>query len=129
LVRSAFFPRSLSPAALAPVGRKASSAKRTGGRGLGAAKRLSAEGGPVEGVWGNREVPPAELGAEPGGSPSELGCGRERHQSLISMSMPAGRSSRISWSIVLGVGLRMSIRLLRVSPSKCSRVYMALQGI
>src|SRR5262249_12833871 len=43
------------------------------------------------------------------------------HQSLISMSTPAGRSSRISWSIVFGVGLRMSMRRLCVRTSKCSR--------
>jgi 8-oxo-dGTP pyrophosphatase MutT (NUDIX family) len=38
------------------------------GRGLGGVKRLSAEGGPVEGVWGSREVSPATLaGMQPCG--------------------------------------------------------------
>src|SRR5205823_5869001 len=51
------------------------------------------------------------------------------HQSLISMSTPAGRSSRISWSIVFGVGLRMSIRRLCVRTSKCSRESLSLNGL
>src|SRR5262249_36555218 len=51
------------------------------------------------------------------------------HQSLISMSTPAGRSSRISWSIVFGVGLRMSMRRLCVRTSKCSRESLSLNGL
>src|SRR5262249_11423296 len=51
------------------------------------------------------------------------------HQSLISMSIPAGRSSRMSWSIVFGVGLRMSIRRLCVLTSKCSRESLSLNGL
>src|SRR5581483_6162862 len=51
------------------------------------------------------------------------------HQSLISMSMPAGRSRRISWSIVFGVGLRMSISRLCVRTSKCSRESLSLNGL
>src|SRR5712692_6238750 len=47
--------------------------------------------------------------------------GGDRHQSLISMSTPAGRSSRISESTVFGVGLWMSISRLCVRTSKCSR--------
>src|SRR5207247_7470790 len=51
------------------------------------------------------------------------------HQSLISMSIPAGRSRRISWSIVFGVGLRMSISRLCVRTSKCSRESLSLNGL
>ena len=51
------------------------------------------------------------------------------HQSLISMSMPAGRSRRMSWSIVFGVGLRMSISRLCVRTSKCSRESLSLNGL
>src|SRR5204863_4564310 len=51
------------------------------------------------------------------------------HQSLISMSTPAGRSSRISWSIVFGVGLWMSISRLCVRTSKCSRESLSLNGL
>src|SRR5581483_4818689 len=51
------------------------------------------------------------------------------HHSLISMSTPAGRSSRISWSIVFGVGLRMSMRRLCVRTSKCSRESLSLNGL
>src|SRR5206468_3776301 len=51
------------------------------------------------------------------------------HQSLISISTPAGRSSRISWSIVFGVGLRMSMRRLCVRTSKCSRESLSLNGL
>src|SRR6478736_7071512 len=45
------------------------------------------------------------------------------------MSTPAGRSSRISWSIVFGVGLRMSMRRLCVRTSKCSRESLSLNGL
>src|SRR3954469_7754687 len=45
------------------------------------------------------------------------------------MSMPAGRSSRMSWSIVFGVGLRMSMRRLCVRTSKCSRESLSLNGL
>src|SRR2546423_1723009 len=51
------------------------------------------------------------------------------HQSLISMSMPAGRSSRISESTVFGVGEWMSIRRLCVRTSKCSRESLSLNGL
>jgi hypothetical protein len=51
------------------AGAKRLSAKRTGGGGLGepggAAKRPVRASGPVEGVWGNREVPPACLDQRP----------------------------------------------------------------
>ena len=49
--------------------------------------------------------------------------------SLISMSTPAGRSSRISESTVFGVGLWMSIRRLCVRTSKCSRESLSLNGL
>src|SRR5262249_29738816 len=49
-------------------------------------------------------------------------------QSLISMSTPAGRSSRISESTVFGVGSMMSIRRLCVRISKCSRESLYLCG-
>src|SRR5215212_11578537 len=45
------------------------------------------------------------------------------------MSMPAGRSSRISWSIVFGFGLWMSMRRLCVRTSKCSRESLSLNGL
>src|SRR4051795_10478037 len=45
------------------------------------------------------------------------------------MSTPAGRSSRMSWSIVFGVGLRMSMRRLCVRTSKCSRESLSLNGL
>ena len=48
--------------------------------------------------------------------------------SLISMSTPAGRSSRISESTVFGVGEWMSIRRLCVRTSKCSRESLSLNG-
>src|SRR6202041_3579686 len=48
--------------------------------------------------------------------------------SLISMSTPAGRSSRISESTVFGVGSMMSIRRLCVRISKCSRESLYLCG-
>src|SRR5690606_8375098 len=41
--------------------------------------------------------------------------------SLISMSTPAGKSSRMSASTVLGVGSKMSIKRLCVRISNCSR--------
>src|SRR4029077_18485579 len=47
---------------------------------------------------------------------------------LISMSTPAGRSSRISESTVFGVGEWMSIRRLCVRTSKCSRESLSLNG-
>src|SRR5205823_13681560 len=53
---------------------------------------------------------------------------RRRHHSLISMSTPAGRSSRIRESTVLGVGSRMSISRLCVRISKCSRESLYLCG-
>src|SRR3954447_6620694 len=49
-------------------------------------------------------------------------------QSLISMSTPAGRSSRISESTVFGVGSMMSMRRLWVRISKCSRLSLYLWG-
>src|SRR4029453_14671912 len=49
-------------------------------------------------------------------------------QSLISMSTPAGRSSRINESTVLGVGLIVVIRRLWVRISKCSRLSLYLCG-
>src|SRR5438105_7686923 len=49
--------------------------------------------------------------------------------SLISMSTPAGRSSRISESTVFGVGEWMSIRRLCVRTSKCSRESLSLNGL
>src|SRR5262249_47603825 len=48
--------------------------------------------------------------------------------SLISMSTPAGRSSRMSESTVFGVGSMMSIRRLCVRISKCSRESLYLCG-
>src|SRR5207253_3409217 len=48
--------------------------------------------------------------------------------SLISMSTPAGRSSRMSESTVFGVGEWMSIRRLCVRISKCSRESLSLNG-
>src|SRR5262249_42751050 len=48
--------------------------------------------------------------------------------SLISMSPPAGRSSRMSESTVFGVGSMMSIRRLCVRISKCSRESLYLCG-
>src|SRR6185437_390871 len=50
------------------------------------------------------------------------------HQSLISMSTPAGRSSRMSESTVFGVGWWMSISRLCVRISKCSRESLSLNG-
>src|SRR4029079_18843067 len=49
--------------------------------------------------------------------------------SLISMSTPAGRSSRINESTVFGVGEWMSISRLCVRTSKCSRLSLALKGL
>src|SRR4029078_4925468 len=49
-------------------------------------------------------------------------------QSLISMSTPAGRSSRMSESTVFGVGSRMSMSRLWVRISKCSRLSLYLCG-
>src|SRR5690606_9558170 len=49
-------------------------------------------------------------------------------QSLISMSTPAGRSSRMSESTVFGVGSMMSISRLCVRISKCSRESLYLCG-
>src|SRR5206468_3211719 len=51
------------------------------------------------------------------------------HQSLISMSTPAGRSRRISESTVFGVGEWMSISRLCVRISKCSRESLSLNGL
>src|SRR6185437_7475124 len=48
--------------------------------------------------------------------------------SLISMSTPAGRSSRMSESTVFGVGEWMSINRLCVRISKCSRESLSLNG-
>src|SRR5690349_2676488 len=49
--------------------------------------------------------------------------------SLISMSTPAGKSSRISESTVFGVGEWMSISRLCVRTSKCSRLSLSLNGL
>src|SRR3954452_10540352 len=49
-------------------------------------------------------------------------------QSLISMSTPAGRPSRMSESTVFGVGSMMSMRRLWVRISKCSRLSLYLCG-
>src|SRR5438874_969411 len=51
------------------------------------------------------------------------------HQSLISMSTPAGRSRRISESTVFGVGEWMSIRRLCVRISNASRESLSLKGL
>src|SRR5580693_4946255 len=68
----------------------------------------------------------AELGAQ---DPFDLlsHC-RYVPQSLISMSTPAERSSRISESTVFGVGSMMSISRLCVRISKCSRESLYLCG-
>src|SRR6185437_5695009 len=49
--------------------------------------------------------------------------------SFISMSTPAGRSSRISESTVFGVGEWMSMSRLCVRTSKCSRESLSLKGL
>src|SRR5262249_24510186 len=69
---------------------------------------------------------PTELGAQD--SFELLAHVRRAPQSLISMSTPAGRSSRISESTVFGVGSMMSIRRLCVRISKCSRESLYLCG-
>src|SRR6201992_1422455 len=67
-----------------------------------------------------------ELGAQ---DPFQLlGHCRCVPQSLISMSTPAGRSSRMSESTVFGVGSMMSISRLCVRISKCSRESLYLCG-
>src|ERR671923_62078 len=60
---------------------------------------------------------------------AELSTDDALHQSLISMSTPAGRSSRISESTVFGVGEWMSISRLCVRISKCSRESLSLNGL
>src|SRR5204862_3088231 len=67
-----------------------------------------------------------ELGAQD--SLELLAHVRRVPQSLISISTPAGRSSRISESTVFGVGSMMSIRRLCVRISKCSRESLYLCG-
>src|SRR6202044_504475 len=68
----------------------------------------------------------AELGAQD--SLDLLGHNGCVPQSLISMSTPTGRSSRIRESTVFGVGSMMSIRRLCVRISKCSRESLYLCG-
>src|SRR5438477_6107214 len=60
---------------------------------------------------------------------AQLSADDSLHYNLISMSTPAGRSSRISESTVFGVGLWMSIRRLCVRTSKCSRESLSLNGL
>src|SRR5213075_2877532 len=60
---------------------------------------------------------------------AELASDNAFHQSLISMSMPAGRSSRISESTVFGVGEWMSISRLWVLISNPSRESLSLNGL
>src|SRR6188472_1586981 len=60
---------------------------------------------------------------------AELSAHDAFHQSLISMSTPAGRSSRISESTVFGVGEWMSMSRLCVRTSKCSRESLSLNGL
>src|SRR5881394_1998991 len=59
---------------------------------------------------------------------AELPADQALHYNLISMSTPAGRSSRMSESTVFGVGEWMSIRRLCVRTSKCSRESLSLNG-
>src|SRR5439155_17842678 len=58
---------------------------------------------------------------------AELSADDDFH-SLMSMSTPAGRSSRMSESTVFGVGEWMSISRLCVRTSKCSRESLSLNG-
>src|SRR6266542_1933084 len=59
---------------------------------------------------------------------ADLAAENPLHQSLISMSTPAGRSRRMSESTVFGVGEWMSISRLCVRISKCSRESLSLNG-
>src|SRR5262249_28287165 len=59
---------------------------------------------------------------------AELPADDSLHYSLISMSTPAGRSSRISESTVFGVGEWMSISRLCVRTSNSSRESLSLNG-
>src|SRR4051794_9086447 len=74
-----------------------------------------------------------DSGDHPGLRVEELGHAQlsadDAFHSLISMSTPAGRSSRISESTVFGVGEWMSMSRLCVRISKCSRESLSLNGL